>query len=125
MALFGAGLAGVVLAPWLGPLLAAVPGTDFATMAWRPLAWTTVGAVFLIGLAGITATGCMARGYQSGAASIMGLFDFSFLFWAPFFAWLVWGDVVSLRMAGGMGLIVIAGALAIWSGARTEEAPAA
>ena len=125
MALFGAGLAGVVLAPWLGPLLAAVPGTDFATMAWRPVAWTTVGAVFLIGLAGITATGCMARGYQSGAASIMGLFDFSFLFWAPFFAWAIWGDVVSLRMAGGMGLIVIAGALAIWSGARAGEARAA
>jgi len=125
LALFGAGLAGVVLAPWLGPLLADVPGTDFATMAWQPLAWATVGAVFLIGLAGITASGCMARGYQSGAASIMGLFDFSFLFWAPFFAWLVWGDVVSLRVAGGMGLIVIAGALAIWSGARAEEAQAA
>ena len=125
MALFGAGLAGVALVPWLGPLLAGVPGTDFATMTWQPVAWVTVGTVLLIGLAGIIATGCMARGYQSGAASIMGLFDFSFLFWAPFFAWLVWGDVVSLRMAGGMGLIVIAGALAIWSGARAEEAPAA
>ncbi len=125
MALFGAGLAGVVLAPWLGPLLAGVPGTRFATMAWQPVAWVTVGAVLLIGLAGITATGCMARGYQSGAASIMGLFDFSFLFWAPFFAWAIWGDVVSLRMAAGMGLIVIAGALAIWSGARAGEARAA
>ncbi|MFQ5567323.1 MAG: hypothetical protein ACE5EU_13300, partial [Paracoccaceae bacterium] len=125
LALFGVGLAGAVLAPWLAPLLAGVPGTDFATMAWRPLAWDTAGAVFLIGLAGITATACMARGYQSGAASIMGLFDFSFLFWAPFFAWAIWGNVVSLRVAGGMGLIVIAGALAIWSGARAGEARAA
>jgi drug/metabolite transporter (DMT)-like permease len=125
LAMFGAGLAGVVLVPWLGPVLAEVPGTDFATMAWQPLAWTTVGAVLLIGLAGITASGCMARGYQSGAASIMGLFDFSFLFWAPFFAWAIWGDLMSLRMAGGMGLIVIAGALAIWSGARAGEARAA
>jgi len=125
LALFGAGLAGVVLVPWLGPLLADVPGTGFATMPWQPVAWVTVGAVLLIGLAGITATGCMARGYQSGAASIMGLFDFSFLFWAPFFAWAIWGDVVSLRVAGGMGLIVIAGALAIWSGARAGEARAA
>lgn len=125
MALFGAGLAGVALVPWLGPLLAGVPGTDFATMTWQPVAWVTVGTVLLIGLAGIIATGCMARGYQSGAASIMGMFDFSFLFWAPFFAWAIWGDVVSLRMAGGMGLIVIAGALAIWSGARAGEARAA
>ena len=83
MALFGAGLAGMALVPWLGPLLAGVPGTDFATMAWQPVAWATVGAVLLIGLAGITATGCMARGYQSGAASIMGLFDCPFLGFKP------------------------------------------
>ena len=122
LALFSAGLAGLALVPWLGPLLESVPGTGFATLAWQPVGWTTAGAVFLIGLAGITATGCQARGYLSGASSIMGLFDFSFLLWAPFFAWLVWGDVVSPRMAIGMALIVVAGALAIWSGARAEEA---
>ncbi|MFQ5567131.1 MAG: DMT family transporter [Paracoccaceae bacterium] len=125
MALGCAGLAGLALAPWLGPFLEGVPGTRFAAMAWQPATWATTGAVFLIGLAGITATGCMARGYQSGAASIMGLFDFSFLFWAPFFAWAIWGDLVSPRIAAGMGLIVIAGALAIWSCARVGDAGAA
>jgi drug/metabolite transporter (DMT)-like permease len=124
LALFLAGLAGLALVPWLGPLLEGVPGTGFAAMAWQPVGWATAGAVFLIGLAGIAATGCQAHGYMSGAASIMGLFDFSFLFWAPFFAWAIWGDVVSLRMAMGMGLIVTAGALAIWSGARAGEARA-
>ena len=88
LALFVAGLAGLALVPWLGPLLESVPGTGFATLAWQPVGWATAGAVFLIGLAGITATGCQARGYLSGASSIMGLFDFSFLLWAPFFAWL-------------------------------------
>ncbi len=55
---------------------------------------------------------------MSGAASIMGLFDFAFLFWAPLFAWLIWGEGLSARMAAGMALIVIAGALALWSGER-------
>jgi len=122
LALFAVGVAGLALAPWLGTVLAGVPGTGFATLPWQPLDWTTVGIVFLIGVAGITATGCQARGYLSGASSIMALFDFAFLFWAPFFAWLVWGDVVSLRVGIGMGLIVVAGALAIWSGTRAEVA---
>jgi drug/metabolite transporter (DMT)-like permease len=121
IALFLAGVAGLAVLPWLGSTLEGVPGTEFATLPWQPMMWATMAAVFVIGLAGITATACMAQGYKMGAASIMGLFDFSFLFWAPLFAWLVWGDTVSLRMAAGMGLIVLAGALAIWSGARAIE----
>ena len=126
IALFLAGLTGLALVPWLGSVLEGVPGTEFATLPWRPVMWATTAAVFLIGLAGITATACMAQGYKMGIASIMGLFDFSFLFWAPLFAWLIWADTVSLRMAAGMALIVIAGTLAIWSGARaaTPEADA-
>jgi len=121
IALFLAGLAGLALVPWLGSTLDGVPGTEFATLPWQPVMLVTLAAVFAIGLSGITATACMAQGYKMGAASIMGLFDFSFLFWAPLFAWLIWGDTVSLRMAAGMGLIVVAGALAIWSGARAVE----
>ena len=121
IALFLAGLVGLALLPWLGSALEGLPGTEFAALPWQPIMWPTLAAVFVIGLAGITSTACMAQGYKMGAASIMGLFDFSFLFWAPLFAWLVWGDTVSLRMAAGMGLIVVAGAMALWSGARVVE----
>ncbi len=62
----------------------------------------------------------MAQGYKMGPASVMGLFDFSFLVWAPLFAWLVWGQILDLRTAAGMALIALAGALALWSGARVE-----
>lgn len=123
--LFAAGLAGLALVPMLAPLLEGVPGTGFATMPWQAVRWGAAGAVFLIGLCGITSTACMAQGYRMGAASVMGLFDFSFLFWAPLFAWLIWGDTVSPRMGLGMALIVAAGSLAIWSGARGAEAKAA
>ncbi len=115
------GLAGLWLAPWIAGPLEGVPGTEFATTGWRMTGWAMAGALFLIGLAGITATGCQAQGYKLGPASIMGLFDFSFLFWAPLFAWLVWGDVLDIRTAAGMTLIAAAGSLAIWSGARAEQ----
>lgn len=121
VALAAAGIAGQALVPWLAAVLEGVPGAGFATMPWQPIAWATAGAVFLIGLSGITSTACMAQGYRMGQASIMGLFDFSFLFWAPLFAWLLWGDTVSPRMALGMGLIVAAGGLAIWSGTRSTS----
>jgi len=120
LALFAVGLVGVGLAPALAASLRSVPGTEFATLGWQPVSWSGAGAVFLIGIGGIVATGCQAQGYRLGPASVMGLFDFSFLFWAPFFAWLVWGEVVSPRMALGMALIVVAGSLAIWSETRAE-----
>lgn len=75
-------------------------------------------------MAGIVATACLARGYMSGAPSIVALFDFSFLFWAPFFAWALWGETVTPRMGLGMALIVLAGALAVWSGERAAAGAA-
>ncbi len=119
LVLLTAGLIGLGLAPGLGAALSDVPGAEFATTGWRA-AWPTLGAVFLIGLAGISATGCMAQGYKMGPASVMGLFDFSFLVWAPLFAWLIWGQILDLRTAVGMALIALAGSLALWSGARVE-----
>ena len=120
-----AGLAGLAALPWLSGALAGVEGARFATESWRAPGREMLGLVFLIGLSGFVATACLARGYMSGAASIMGLFDFSFLFWAPFFAWTLWGQTVTARMGLGMALIVMAGALAVWSGERRAVAGAA
>jgi drug/metabolite transporter (DMT)-like permease len=121
-ALFLAGLAGLALAPWFGPMLAGVEGVEFVTQPLQRVGWEMLLVLFLIGITRIIAAGFLVTGYQAGDASIMGLFDFSFLFWAPFFAWLLWGDVVSPRMAAGMGLIAAAGVLAMWSGARWDGA---
>ena len=118
------GLAGLALVPWFAPMLAGIEGTGFVTQPLRATGGAMLLVLFLIGMARITAAGCLAAGYKSGESSMMGLFDFSFLFWAPFFSWVIWGDVVSRRVAAGMGLIVIAGALAVWSGARAGDARA-
>lgn len=70
---------------------------------------------------GLTAAACQAIGYQSGESGAVALFDLSFLFWAPSLAWAFWGDTITPRMAAGMALIVIAGALAVWSGRRGNQ----
>jgi drug/metabolite transporter (DMT)-like permease len=124
VAFLGAGLAGLAALPWLGTALAGVEGAGFATLPWRVPGRETLGLVAFIGLAGIVATACLARGYMSGPPSIVALFDFSFLFWAPFFAWVLWAETVTPRIGLGMALILVAGALAVWSGERAAAGAA-
>lgn len=120
----GAGALGFALLPWIAGALAGVEGTEFATLGWQAASWQGLGLVALIGVAGITATGCLARGYMSGPPSVMGLFDFSFLFWAPFFAFALWGETLTARTGAGMALIALAGTLAVWAGERRARAGA-
>ncbi len=74
---------------------------------------TTIGAPWIVFGTSLIA---LSDNCVTGVPREIGLWQFL----APFFARAVRGDVVSLRMAGGMGLIVIAGALAIWTGARAR-----
>jgi len=114
------GLAGLMLSPWIIPVLSVIEGTEFVTQPIRVTSNWVLLVLFLIGIARISAAAFQAIGYQSGDASTVALFDLSFLFWAPFFAWMIWGNTVSQSMAAGMVFIVIAGALAIWSGNRAR-----
>jgi drug/metabolite transporter (DMT)-like permease len=112
------GGAGLLAVPLLEAALAGMPGTAFVTTGWRAMDATGLALVVGIGLAAIIATGCLATGYKRGDASLMGLFDYSFLVWAPLAAWAVWGETPDPRVALGMGLIAAAGVLAVWSGHR-------
>lgn len=116
----GAGAVGLLLAPWLGRVAGHVPGTGFVTMA--PAEVTARGLVIaaLIGLSGLLGGGLLATGYRLGRSSVVGLFDYSFLVWAPFFGWLIRGEGVAPRTVGGMALIALAGVLAMRAGRRLE-----
>lgn len=120
-----AGLLGIAVQPYLSPMLSGIAGTEFATRPWTGISLETFGIVAGIGAAGMVASACLAQGYKSGESSLMALFDFSFLFWVPLFAWIIWGTPPAANVVAGMVLIVCAGALAVWSGARRGAAPAA
>lgn len=116
-----AGLLGLAAQPLLAGLLSATPGAEFATRPWAPPDAALLGAIFAIGVAGILATGLMAAGYRAGPSSIMGLFDFTFLLWAPFAAWALLGERITPETALGMGLLALAGILAALAGARQRH----
>jgi len=110
------GLCGLAALPLLGAAFAGVEGADFALRPWAEPDRGAVLLALLIGATGIAATTCIAVGYRSAESSFIGIFDFSFLIWAPLISWLLWGEVLSLRVGIGMALIVSAGILAMWSG---------
>lgn len=116
-----AAMLGLALMPLFAPWLAGVPGVEFVTKPWQAQDLVTFGLILVLGLAGILSTGCMAQGYKSGASSLMGMFDFSFMLWGPLVAWLLWGSTITWGAGLGMGLIVLAGALAVWAGTRATS----
>lgn len=119
------GAVGMALTPWIASLIGHVEGTGFATMA---PAWpdrTTTLIILAMGAAGAIGMAAMAIGYRSAPSSYAALFDYSFLIWIPLFAWIFHGEVLSKTMATGIGLIILAGLLALSSAPETESRRAA
>ena len=121
MAMFLAvGLAGMLATPWLGDLIGHLEGTAFATMPMQSLDQTGLMIVLGMGAAGAVGMVCLAYGYRGAESTFAALFDFSFLFWIPIFAWLINRETVSLSVGTGMALIVVAGVLALTGVNRSE-----
>ena len=115
-----AGVTGLALAPGLDRLFGDVPGTDFITMAPATLTARGFWLASFVGVMGLLGASLLATGYRSGRSSVVGLFDYSFLIWAPLFAWLMRGEAISVRMVAGMVLIAAAGMLALIAGRDAE-----
>jgi drug/metabolite transporter (DMT)-like permease len=81
------------------------------------LFWFSVQAVgSLIGI------GLIFQGYLLGEASHVGVFEYSLLVFASFWAWVLWGQEVPLLAIAGMVLIALAGAvIAVRSSAEAAE----
>lgn len=112
-----AGLAGIAGAPWIAAGLAGVEGVGFMTMAPVTPGSGDAALVLVLGGAGALGILLLALGYRSADPTYAALFDYSFLFWVPLFAWLIWGERLSASVGLGMALIVAAGALAVGGGA--------
>ncbi len=108
-----AGTAGVLLRPVLATLVGGLDGTDFLI---APVVMPDRGIMVIIvvmGVLGAMGMVLLAWGYRSVPSTFGALFDYSFLFWAPLFAWIVRGQTIDARTTAGMVLIALAGALAI------------
>ena len=96
---FAVGVAGMALTPSLAAAVGHLEGTAFATMAAQPLDGESALVVLAMGGAGALGILLLARGYRGADPTFAALFDFSFLFWVPLFAWLLWGERLAPRLA--------------------------
>ena len=83
----------------------------FAARGWVPITssnlfWIAIQAV--LALIGIF---CVFKGYQLGEASYVAIFEYSLLVFASFWAFVIWGQVVTPLAFVGMVLIAGAGAV--------------
>lgn len=107
------GSVGMLATPWLADMIGHLEGTGFATMPIQGLDQTGLLIVLGMGVAGAIGMVCLAYGYRSAESTYAALFDFSFLFWVPTFAWLIHNETLSMSVGAGMGLIVVAGILGL------------
>jgi drug/metabolite transporter (DMT)-like permease len=89
----GAGLLGLITAPF----------------GWVPAGAFDLSLLALLGVVALLAHVCVNRALKLGDASTVVPFQYTLLFWAIVFGWLVFGDVPSLHVLIGAAVIVGAG----------------
>lgn len=91
--LVGAGVLGLATAPmgWIAP-----SGFDFALLG-------------LLGVVAMVAHMCVNRALKLADAATVAPFQYTLLFWAVVFGWLVFGDIPRTAMLAGAAIIVSAG----------------
>ncbi len=94
------------------------PSLDFLFRAW---AWPTQHDAALMAACGVIAavgSTLLTNAYRVGKASVVTPFEYAGMIWASTFGFLFFGEVPRLTTLMGMGLIALAGLLALLAGAR-------
>lgn len=99
------------------------PSVDFLTRAWHMPA---VRDLLLMGTCGVIAAFGMVlltHAYRVGAANIVTPFEYTGMIWATTWGFLLFGEVPKFTTLLGMGLIAVAGVLALNAGAKAAQVP--
>ncbi|MEO1492959.1 MAG: DMT family transporter [Pseudomonadota bacterium] len=120
-----AGLAGMLATPWLAGLVGHLDGADFAVMPVQAMDLEALAIIACLGVAAGLGMVLLAIGYRGAESTYAALFDFSFLFWVPLFAWFIHGETLTWTVTIGMILIVLAGILALSGARRAGDAASA
>lgn len=102
----------LLLAGSAGSIL--LPGTTtgaegFVTRGWMPLRSVDLLIFPVLALGAVIGILCIFRGYQVGQASSVAVFEYTLLIFASVWAWVLWGETLSVLAIAGMGLIALAG----------------
>jgi drug/metabolite transporter (DMT)-like permease len=101
----GAGVAGIVIAPF----------------TWVPPTGFDLGLIALLGVVAMAAHVCVNRSLKLADAATVTPFQYTLLFWAVLFGWLVFGDVPRPAMLLGAAIIVAAGLFIFFRGRKVAQ----
>ncbi|MDX0403576.1 EamA family transporter [Sinorhizobium medicae] len=88
---------------------AAVAGLVWAPFDWTPLKPLDTALLCLLGVVAMVAHVLVNRALKLADAATVAPLQYTLLFWAIFFGWLIFGDTPRLSMVLGAGLIVASG----------------
>lgn len=90
---------------FFGVFLVAIP----ALRAWQPLNLTELLLILSLGPIGISAQYCTIRGYRIAEVSVLGPIDYTWLIFAGLLGYLMFGEVPTIGVLAGAGLIALGG----------------
>ncbi|MGI9520753.1 MAG: DMT family transporter [Hyphomicrobiaceae bacterium] len=108
-----AGCLGLILAPWLSPDFLVVQW-PFLFTGWRTLEAWVFGLLAFCSVLNLTANVGLARAYQTADSSWLAPFDYSYLVFATFWGFMIFGHRPDLASIAGMVLIAASGSFVAW-----------
>lgn len=87
----------------------AVAGLAFLPFDWVPVSGVDLGLLSLLGIVAMLAHTLVNRALKLSDAATVAPLQYTLLFWAIVFGWLIFSDVPRLTMLIGAGLIVASG----------------
>lgn len=89
-----------------------------SAFTWTPLTWPDLGLLGAVALCGGTGQYLLFESARRAPAAVMATVEYSALLWAFILGFVIWHDIPSLAVWSGAGLIVMAGAVLVFSERR-------
>ncbi len=123
LAFMSVGLVGLSIFPApaaAGPMGAAWP---YLLTGWHDLAPITWAAIITCSCLNLAANVSLARAYQRAESSWLAPYDYSYLVFATFWGYAIWGTIPDALTIAGMVLIAATGIFIAWRTARKMRQP--
>lgn len=95
------------------------PSMAFLTRGWTTPPWTDLALMTACGVIAAIALTLLTHAYRVAPSSAVAPFEYSFMFWAVLWGWLVWGDLPAGIAWIGIAVIIGAGLHVLRSEGRT------
>lgn len=94
------------------------PSLDFLVRGWSLPSPRDMALLGLCGIIAAFGSNFLAQAYRKGAANVVAPFEYLGMLWASLSGYFLFGEVLKLTTFIGMGLIALAGLLALRAGAK-------